>query len=156
MKITVLFVLVLSVSYFAGQWLKQNELTEKESFKYHSLCDPLKNECTFNQSGNIYKLKFSGAPSSLVSFDVLLTSAYSFPERVSVSFEMDGMQMGINEFQMRYINEKAEVSAANENTRWRAEVLLPVCSLGRNDWALNVKILSNSELHITEFRFKLP
>ncbi len=150
MKIIILSVLVLSASYFAGQWLRRDLPVEKKTFSYRTSCNPLKNACEFIQSKKNYRLEFTGKPSSLVPFSVIITSDKLSPQTIDISFEMQAMEMGLSDFQMRYI------TAEGQKPLWRAKVLLPVCSLGRNDWRLNVKIRSNNELHVTEFGFELP
>ena len=51
-------------------------------------------------------------------------------EAVLVSFGMQGMDMGVNRYQL--ISDGAE--------RWLGNVTLPVCSSGRSDWVASVEL----------------
>ena len=148
MKYVVFFVLILLASYFVGQWMKQ-EKTPNEVVSYRSLCNLTKSECEFSQLEKKYKIKFIGTASPLTPFVVQLNAHDSPPDAIEISFAMKGMDMGYGYYQMDY-------QKSVEQPGWQAKVILPVCSLGRNDWTLKVKIMSGGIQHVTEFSFMLP
>lgn len=132
--------LVFLGSYSLGLLLEADK--QPEILAYKSTCDLLNGSCHVNDSGIQYEITFVGAPSPLTPFVIRLTSLNTQVSSVEARFEMEGMYMGNNHYILK-----------NNGDSWSAKVLLPVCSLGRSDWILQVKILYNDQVHSTEFRF---
>lgn len=144
MKSIFIFILVILVTYFAGQWLSQNhiKITDASDMAYVSLCDPTKNICVMDEHSAHFNIHFNGVPSALTPFIVLVKVAGSQPESIELSFDMEGMDMGYNKHSLN----KHEID-------WQKKVILPVCSLGRNDWILNVKMMFDNETVSTQYKF---
>ena len=133
--------LLFALSYGIGKWLGQHEA---ESITvYQSDCDLAASACTVKNKSVEYQIKFDGQPSALKPFVVILQSYGEQPESVEIEFAMDSMDMGYNIYQMK-----------QQEAVWVADVLLPVCSLGRNDWKLTVKTTYKSDRHLSEFSFR--
>lgn len=148
MKTVFIFILVIAFTYGAGQWLSQHDV-EQVSVRpliNISSCDPAKQVCKFDNKELSYDLQFKGGPSGLVPFVVLINMYDNTqPDSIELSFDMDGMDMGYNLHNL----------VKNKNI-WQAKVILPVCSLGRNDWLLNVKMKFENKIVITKFEFQQP
>lgn len=143
MRSLLVIVLIFALAYFLGYWLKQPESIDGRVFK--SDCDPSQQICEVKDGDVNYSIQFDGVPSPLVPFDVLLRAGSSAPSSVTVSFEMEGMDMGYNTHQLKQVN-----------GYWQSRIILPVCSLARNDWALRVKMEVGNTSHISEFSFTQP
>jgi len=145
LKLTLILFLVMLLAYSAGQLLsKKNVFNDIEQVVEYSLCDPTENICEINNSNGSYLLQFSGQPSALVAFDVMLNVNVDSkqPDSVEMYFDMPEMDMGYNQYKL-FKNEK----------NWQAKVILPICSLGKNDWELNVRIRFENEVSTTNFKF---
>ena len=149
MKSVILLIVVLIISYGLGQWLSQRDVITTEAEKnitrntvIHSYCDPVKSSCKFIVSNIAYLLEFQSMPSALVPFVVSVKTDDVQPDAIKMSFNMDGMDMGYNSY--RFVKNEFD---------WQANVILPVCSLGRNDWLLDVEIMNNNEVSVTRFKF---
>jgi len=143
MKFVFILLLVLLASYFAGQQLRPGGFSNKEEIYISSNCDPSISVCKVNAGPYNYRIKFAEQPSALKSFKVQLKIKDPQPQAVLLVFDMQGMDMGYSEFPMRY-----------GSALWQARVILPVCSLGRNDWRLKVKLVSEKTVYETAFNFR--
>jgi len=145
MKALFAFILILFLSYAGGKWLEQGEQnkTVKQSVVVSS-CNLIEAPCNIKQQGFSYIIYFAEPPSALTPFTLSLNMQSLQPESIEVSFEMDGMDMGYNIHHL-----------IKNNNQWQAKVILPVCSLGRNDWLLRVEIIFENEVKTTEFKFSV-
>lgn len=143
MRSLLVIVLVFVLAYSLGYWLKQPETDNGRAYK--SDCDPSQHVCMVKDGNVNYSIQFKGVPSPLTPFDVILKAEGKAPSTVSVSFEMEDMDMGYNTHQLK----------ANNN-HWQSRIILPVCSLARNDWILRVKMELDNTTHISEFSFTQP
>ncbi len=143
----ILVVLSLLLSYLAGSWLQQKSPAVQTSF-IHSDCDLVASACEVEQQGVHYRVEFSQKPSALTPFQVkliVLQPADWQPQTVSVSFTMPGMDMGFNTHQLQRVDDV-----------WQAQVVLPVCTLSRNDWHLRVVLQTEAADYQSEFVFIQP
>ena len=141
MKMMLVIFLIFVFSYGIGKWLVRDEA---ESITvYQSTCDPAISVCVVKNQRVDYQIKFVGEPSALKPFSVVIQNYDELPQSVEIEFIMDSMDMGYNIYQMK-----------QQKALWVADVLLPVCSLGRNDWKLKVKINYKSDRHLSEFSFR--
>ena len=141
MKIGFIFLaVVFVVSYLLGSILQNNK--QIESVVTASACDLLDGSCHIVDKGIEYEIAFEGVPSPLTPFDIRFSELRSKPSNVEVKFEMEGMDMANNIY-----------SLENKGGYWGAKVLLPVCSLGRNDWLLRVSALYDEKVYSTDFKF---
>lgn len=88
--------------------------------------DPLAG-CAFSHGGGAASVRFSAQPAPMEAFGVQVTAPGA--ARVSAEFQMVGMDMGFNRYDLR-----------PENGTFGAEVTLPVCVSGRRDWKLFLEI----------------
>jgi hypothetical protein len=84
--------------------------------------------CTFLHKGLPAYLQFSAQPEALRPF--VLSLAHPNLQKASVSFQMSGMNMGFNLYELR--------PAADG--RWTAKVTLPVCTVSRMDWIAELNL----------------
>lgn len=73
------------------------------------------------------EVRFSNTPTTMQAFELVVTA----PEGgdVYASFQMQGMDMGMNRYRL-----------LRENGKWRAKVMLPACVQGRRDWLLRLEL----------------
>lgn len=143
MKITFVFILVLGLSFAVGKWLSsEKNISSIDEISSTSTCDPTKEYCEIEYKKILFILGFKGTPSGLVPFEVSVKSDTIQPESIELSFDMQGMDMGYNVYNLK-----------RNETDWSAKVILPVCSLARNDWLMNVKLVFKGESLLTQFRF---
>ena len=149
MKSIIFLIVVITVTYGIGHWLSQRDVITTEAAKnnikrsvVNSPCDPTKSSCKFVISNITYLLEFKSAPSALVPFVVSVKASDVQADAITLSFDMNGMEMGYNSHRL-----------VKNESEWQAKVILPVCSLGRNDWLLDVEIINDNEVNITRFKF---
>jgi hypothetical protein len=117
-----LLVIVLAAIAVAGYWLKRP--AEAQAVP---CADPLAG-CTFRHRGVVVEVRFSVRPKPLEAFELsVLAPGVS---RISAEFQMNGMAMGFNRYDLR----------AAGNGRFASNVTLPVCVSGRHDWTLYLDI----------------
>lgn len=78
--------------------------------------------CTFLHEGLPASIRFSTQPEALKPF--LLSVSSPGLHKASVSFQMAGMDMGFNRYDLRH----------GADGSWTARVTLPVCTVSRVDW----------------------
>ena len=140
MKGLLLIAAIFILSYLAGHWLQQGEQETGELHK--SSCDPSEQLCRETVAENQFELLFDGEPSPLVPFNVVVTSLQAEILSMQVTFEMEGMDMGFNQYSLEQVG-----------NQWRARVILPVCSQSRGDWLMNLKIKTPSKTSVVQFSF---
>lgn len=77
--------------------------------------------------GDGLELRFSHTPSAMQAFDLEIVAPQETP--VHASFQMRGMEMGMNRYRLLW-----------EQGKWRAKVMLPACVQGRHDWLLRLEV----------------
>lgn len=143
MKIIIAIIFIFSISYIGGYWLKNKDASGEYTELYFSNCDLLKAPCEVAHSGYKYLIQFDGEPSPLKPFNVKLITQQQQPEMVEIEFYMQAMDMGYNQYPLKF-----------EKDAWQAQVILPVCSLGSNEWILKVKASYKGLIHLTQLKFK--
>lgn len=84
--------------------------------------------CRFDHGGVPAEVRFSIQPVPLEPF--LLTVSAPGSARVSVEFQMVGMDMGFNRYDLR----------REDSGAFASRITLPVCVSGRRDWLMYVQI----------------
>jgi len=113
-----LLVIVLLAIAVAGYWLKR----PPEAVAVRC-ADPLAG-CSFDHRGDTASMRFSVRPAPLEAFEIRVTAPGA--ARISAEFQMVGMDMGFNRYDLRPAADGVFVS----------KVTLPVCVSGRRDWRL--------------------
>lgn len=90
-------------------------------------CAHLQQDCSFNLNNRPVHLHFSSQPAGLTPFGLQVVA---YANQVNASFSMQGMNMGT----IRYA-----LKSAAEN-QWQADITLPVCVTGRQDWLMMLDI----------------
>lgn len=140
MKAFILILFIFVGAYMLGDWLKQKPLT---AHIHYSDCDIASEVCRQSHPAAGYEVYFSAQPSALIPFDVIVKFDKAEAQAVSVSFEMENMDMGFNNY-----------SLIQNDKQWQASVILPVCSLGRSDWKVKLVYRLEGIDHVTEFSFQ--
>lgn len=91
--------------------------------------------CNFVHDGKPAQIRFSVVPEIMKPFQ--LTLIHPDMKKVSVSFQMVGMDMGFNRYDLK----------RGPDGNWTARITLPVCTASRSDWI--------TELHIDEKFYSL-
>ena len=103
-------------------WARQHQ-PEPSGVQVISCADPVTG-CGFVHHGRPSELRFSMVPKPLEAFDIDLYAPAA--ARVSVRFQMGGMEMGFNRYDLK---------AGNAGMFKAAAILLPVCTQARSDWS---------------------
>ena len=121
-QVRVMLPLLLAVALvaiaLAGYWLKR-----PADAMAVACADPLAG-CSFSHRGAAASVRFSAQPTALEAFELSVRAAGV--SRISAEFQMVGMDMGFNRYDLRPTADGA----------WAAKVTLPVCVSGRRDWIL--------------------
>jgi len=142
MKLSIVIILIFVLSYFAGQWLQGEKSVSTPVSIFQSDCDLKKSACEVVDGVYKYSVQFEGEVSPLKPFTIFLKTDKPEPISVNTEFLMEGMDMGFTKQPL-----------LKKNSNWQAEVILPVCSLGRKDWILKLSAVYASEIHQLEFKF---
>jgi len=116
--VPLLLVIALVAIAAAGWWLKR----PAEAVAL-SCTDPLAG-CSFSHRGATASVRFSVQPAPLEAFELSVRAAGA--SRISAEFQMVGMDMGFNRYDLRPTADGALAST----------VTLPVCVSGQRDWVL--------------------
>lgn len=116
-----LLVLALIAIAAAGYWLKR----PAEAVAVACI-DPLTG-CSFSHHGSTVQVGFSAQPAPLQAFELGVRAPGA--SRVSAEFQMNGMEMGFNRYDLR-----------PGDGIFASKVTLPVCVSGRRDWTLFLDI----------------
>jgi hypothetical protein len=117
---------VLVAIAVAGYWAKRPP--ESESI---ACSDPVAG-CDFRHRGAAARVRFSELPVPLEPFGLSVTAPGS--ARVSVEFQMVGMDMGFNRYDLRPLPDGT----------FSSRITLPVCISERQDWLLYLQIDGNN------------
>ena len=117
-----LLVVVLAAIAVAGYWLSRPAASQAVA-----CADPLAG-CRFSHHGATVTLRFSAQPKPLEMFELSVSAPGA--TRVSAEFQMNGMEMGFNRYDLRLAGNGTFVS----------KVTLPVCVSGRRDWTVYLEI----------------
>ncbi|MCW8955768.1 MAG: hypothetical protein OQL09_02715 [Gammaproteobacteria bacterium] len=137
-------VLVFIVAYVMGQWLSNQQSGKKLPMKImiSEPCDPAQGTCQAKFDKYTLNLEFLDKPSALMPFRVRIESDSEQIDDIALDFKMPGMNMGINRYRLK-----------KDNGYWQNQLVLPVCTLRRNDWLLTVELEQKGILWTSEFRF---
>ena len=117
-----LLVVALAAIAVAGYWLNRPAASSAVA-----CADPLAG-CSFSHHDTTVKVRFSARPTPLKAFDLNVSAPGA--TRVSAEFQMNGMEMGFNRYDLRPAG----------NGTFASNVTLPVCVSGRRDWTLYLDI----------------
>ena len=120
--VPLLLVIALVAIAAAGWWLKR----PAEAVAVNC-ADPLAG-CTFSHRGAPASVRFSVRPAPLEAFELSVRAAGA--SRVSAEFQMAGMDMGFNRYDLRPTADGVFAST----------VTLPICVSGQRDWVLYLDI----------------
>ena len=84
--------------------------------------------CTFMHNGLPARLQFSTQPEALRPF--VFSLAHPNLHKASVSFQMSGMNMGFNLYELK----------PDRDGHWAASITLPVCTVSRVDWIAELNL----------------
>ncbi|MBW8459185.1 MAG: hypothetical protein K0M58_12205 [Thiobacillus sp.] len=113
-----LLVVALVAIAVAGWWLKR----PAEALAVHC-ADPLAG-CAFSHHGAPTSVRFSMRPAPLEAFELNVRAANA--ARISAEFQMVGMDMGFNRYDLRPVADGT----------WASTVTLPACVSGQGSWVL--------------------
>ena len=113
-----LLVVALVTIAVAGYWLKRPAGAQAVS-----CADPLAG-CAFSHRGATASVRFSVRPMPLEAFELRVRTGDA--HHISAEFQMVGMDMGFNRYDLRPVADGA----------WASKVTLPACVSGRGDWVL--------------------
>ena len=137
----VFFVIV----YFAGQFLSKPEhATEQVVYIDSPKCSPAISSCKMVFGNGEIILHFLQQPSALMPFDVEVLTKDFDAEMVSVVFVMNNMDMGVNAFNLDHYAKEI----------WRVKAILPICSLARSDWVVELRVKYKDKVLRADYAFE--
>ncbi len=121
-------VVALALSGSLWSWLKPQMAAPVQSV---TCANPLQG-CRFELNHQPVWLKFTTAPSALKPFGLTL---HATARQVSASFNMQHMDMGIIRYDLQPVPQPTAYPQS-----WQAQITLPVCVTGQQDWILLLTI----------------
>jgi hypothetical protein len=119
--VPLLLVLALVAIAVAGYWLKRPAMAQAVA------CADALAGCSFSHRGTPALVRFSVRPAPLAPFE--LSVRVPSATRVSAEFQMNGMEMGFNRYDLR-----------PGDGVFVSKVTLPMCVSGQRDWTLYLDI----------------
>ncbi len=115
-------------------------------------CNPVEFVCEAGNTKHAVTLQFPEKVVYLKPFKIRITTQgfeNESIEKVNVDFKMVGMDMGLNRFGLRAMNDE------KGNVYYEGEGILPVCVSGRVDWMANTQIITSDKFYEATFKFKV-
>lgn len=134
-------------AFLGGKWLQKkqsSEVIQVERIQSSDICDPTLKACRIVVDSHFVSLKFLQQASALKAFPVLVTTDIKNLQQVGLRFYMRGMSMGYNTFELQKM----------DAGQWQSDIILPVCSTGSKDWHVELQLLFENRLVISDFYFK--
>jgi len=136
----------------AGYWLGKPAGADRpvKQLAVEPDCWPVGGWCHAGKGRLDLALRLGGPVTPLTVFPVELGIEGLDPasiDAVTVTFEMQGMDMGLNRFEL------GPVSGPGKKVRYRGKAMLPVCVSGRADWRARVKVATPRGLYEAVFGF---
>jgi hypothetical protein len=147
--LVLLAVLMLAL---AGYWLGEPAEAERPSrqLQTETDCQPIDRWCHAGKGRYGLALRIDGPVIPLTAFPVELEieglDAASI-ESVKLSFEMQGMDMGLNRFELEPVSDPAH------KAHFRGMAMLPVCVTGRADWRVIASVATATGVYEAGFDF---
>ena len=140
-SIILLFVIV----YYAGQFLSKSDYAVDPLVYIDSpKCNPAMSSCRAVFDNGEIIVHFLQQPSALTPFDVEVLTRGFDAKKVSVTFVMNNMDMGVNAFNLDYQSKEV----------WRVKAILPVCSQARSDWIVEIRVKYKDKILRTDYAFE--
>ena len=117
-----LLVVALAAIAVAGYWLNRPAKAQAVA------CADPQAGCAFSHHGANVTLRFSARPTPLKAFELNVSAPGA--ARVSAEFQMNGMEMGFNRYDLHM----------TESGTFASTVTLPICVSGRRDWTVYLEI----------------
>jgi hypothetical protein len=114
------------MSWFAGGLLQQKDNSDYQEMLIPP-CDPVVNSCRSGFADSELTIHFTAPVAVMSPFKVSIASPAAL-SNLQLMFRMKNMDMGIQQYRLE----------RNKDGLWQADVVLPVCSLGRSDWTLTL------------------
>lgn len=87
-------------------------------------CNPIQVTCEAREGPIVLSLRLDPSAQALKPFRITVSVHGMAPDTVTADFNMPRMDMGRNRYQL----------GRGDGGNWIANVILPVCASGRNDW----------------------
>lgn len=139
--------MIFGLSYVLGQYFGQDNSHSRNiivTAKDFSNCNPAKETCVIYINNKRVEVQFKQEPSALVPFDIEVKTPGFEADDMFINFRMIGMDMGFNKRRLDAVSLDA----------WQAKAILPVCSLGRNDWVSELQLEYRGEVMSAGFAFQ--
>jgi hypothetical protein len=142
-KSLIIIVIIFIGSYVLGLAIdnSRNENKKTSEFTLEN-CNPAKKECIIHVNKEVINVYFEKEPTPLSPFRARVSSNKLEILRVFLEIKMTGMDMGNNTYSFNKNNEV-----------WESNIVLPICSLGRNDWQAKLLIETNKNIRAFNFSF---
>ena len=140
----------ISLGYFSSSFMEMNNPSHPGiNLATESNCNPLKSRCWAGQDKIRLGFFLPSQAQYLKPFPVELNIVgieNTKIKKVSVTFEMSEMDMGINQFFLKK-NEQSQV--------YIGEAILPICVTGRKDWSAKVMVETEDNRYQAGFNFSV-
>lgn len=127
-------ILVLLLLWVLGRnWLQADSASQAVVLTADPQCNPVNKSCAVSDSALTIALTLGERVQPLTPFPVLVGLAgekATQVKTVAVYFTMADMDMGFNRFDLQL----------KANRTWQGSAILPVCTAGRQDWRVTVKL----------------
>lgn len=148
MRYVLALLVLVGVGLILGSYLsapgRQNQLPEVAMQAEAADCRLDRSTCAAKLQQGRIELSLDSAARALerMPFSLQINGLQPRDDQsVMLDFVMKGMDMGINRYRLQPVS----------SGQWRAEIILPVCSIGRVDWTVNVLIDGTEKRWTTEF-----
>ena len=131
--LSAVILVLLLLGVLSRDWLQADSAHQSIVLTADPLCNPVNKSCAVSDSALTIALTLGERVQPLTPFPVLvgLTGEKATQAKaVAVYFTMADMDMGFNRFDLQQ----------QANGTWQGSAILPVCTAGRQDWRVTVKL----------------
>lgn len=139
-----IFAIVIVSVIATAQYYFRKEVTEDKLIEY-SHCQLGAGECHLKYDHAQYTVSISGELKALQPFFITITDPAQKITNAMVKLTMRDMDMGLNLYSF---------IPASEN-RWRAKVIIPVCTTGKRTWQVELTIADQAMTRATVFEINI-
>ena len=131
--LSIVIAILLLLGVLSRHWLQADSASQTIVLTADPHCNPVNKSCAVSDSALTIALTLGERVQPLMPFPVLVRLAGERAAQVkviAVYFTMADMDMGFNRFDLQQ----------QADGTWQGSAILPVCTAGRQDWRVTVKL----------------
>ena len=134
----IIFIVLIALIIYGQIIFNKTSSPDDELIVVDANCHLNLKECVFSKDDMILTVSTEGKIQTLKPFVIKIKDQSSRIEQALVDLSMVDMDMGKNQFVFEKLN----------STEWQASVVIPVCTTGRRDWQVDLRIKTSDKNYL--------